>query len=354
MMLAWTLGMALLPAMQADTKRVTIEAVGLELDCPTAWKVEKTKTGTTFEFKLASGENARVEIYGAVFSEPMDHWELVQGQMAKQLNQEVLRQWREEILGVPLLLAKLRMQGSVSYTVFTGMMYARVTRKMVFRAMSTSDQAADLEFVWRKALETVRTLDGEKLDVETPGRVIDPKAVKAPVVKPPKRVTVSSEAKPETKVNPNLMSSETMSAGGKTVILKFPKAWTAKKTESGSIELSNAKLAGVVTIVANSTLDSEPAERALIKASTRALDRYTKVEMREEKAGIPNAFGAATSFVWRRGITEKGALSTIQGVGHLGDLYWQLEFETSNPDGKDSYFSLIHDLMKLLVLESQP
>lgn len=302
--------------------------LNLAFSHPKTWSFVTNKKGVTTvtiptETKGVAGS---MEIYSISYNADEDLWQNVQKDFLKQMKRDVVRQWREEILGVPLLMTRggFEEKGS-QMAILTGLVYSRTPRKLLFRLTAPASVYDSIEFDLRASLQSLHTIDGTLPSSEDPNRKVTPEdAVVKPVMAPPK-ITVIDQSKPAEKLVKGAQSVD-VQAGGKAVKLHFAAGWTCEKDANGGFNFHSTGIPGAIHVTVNSTLDSDNPEVAIFKASALSLNDFDKVTKREETNPKPNKAGAYVSTIWRQGVSSKGVLESCEAAGLLGDFYWLATF----------------------------
>lgn len=289
-----------------------------------AWTFTTDKKGVTrATIPMANSVGlARLEIFSVMYNADRDLWENIEKDFLKQLKGDVVRQWREQILGVPLLLTRGTYNDKGDQkAILSGLMYAKAPRKLRFRLIAPADGFDSVEFEFRSALQTLHSIDGSTPATEDPNRKVTPDDMKVqPILAPPKVMYLTS-GKANQKIVKGSQSID-VKAGGKNVSLRFETGWAATKDESGTITLTGPDAPSPIHVNVNSLLDSDSPLVALFKASSQSLNDYLKVATREETMPKANTAGAMESTVWRTGTSAKGPMASCEAAGLLADFYW--------------------------------
>lgn len=289
----------------------------------------KQAQGESLFYVPANGRTANLEIYGVMWAQTPDLWETNQVDANNALKRQVVKQWREEILGVPLLLTKIAYEDAATgpTNAIIGLVYSRTPYKMLFRltCIDTDYDAADFEL--RQALQSLRTTSGAMPLPEDPNHPLDASAYVKVVNKAPKVWSMTTAQPDPAKVKKGEVLVNAIIANTKS-ILSMPAGWTADAPAAdGTITLHNAAVTGAVVISLASVLDSDPPQAAILKASAASLDAFTKVDKRHETQHGFTTAGAATDTIWREGAGANGALTTCEAYGATGEQYWLLRYQ---------------------------
>ncbi|MEA2553540.1 MAG: hypothetical protein QOJ65_1716 [Fimbriimonadaceae bacterium] len=289
---------------------------------------KKTNKETLFYIPVDQ-KTATLEIFSALYDQEPDHWETIMSVSNKQLKREVLKQWREEILGVPLLLTKVGFEdsGGQKMLALTGLMYSRMPNKLQFRLEAPASSYDNAEYEFRQALQSLRTLRGDMPKPEDPNHPLpESEYILQKPVKPPKEVYLQSgKQKTGSKIAKGTVSVP-LTVSSRKVLLTMPEGWTSEIAMDGTVTLHNPAVKGVLVAYVFTTLDSDPPQSAVLKASGMSLEEFTKVDARRETVKESTAAGANLDAIWRVGSGDKGPLSTCDAVGATGDLYWVFRY----------------------------
>ncbi|MBI5707978.1 MAG: hypothetical protein HZC36_13425 [Armatimonadetes bacterium] len=328
--------------------------LGLSFEYPRAWKLTQKKTDAKFVIPSADGSESILEIHRAGYIGPEDNWELTQLQIANSQRLEVVRQWREVILGVPLLLTKTEgAVGGSTKTILQGLVFSQTEQKMLFRLVCPQASFEEVEFAVRGAFESLRTLDGSLPKPEDPNRIPEPPGKGKPkpaIAKPPPIVEVG-KGKAQIEVKGSVKA--TLRAAGKDVTLRLPEGSKVEGAEANAITVSFPGLPGTFRVTAASTLDSVAPGRALLKASVASLSSFEKSNEREETTPKKNLAGAYEAHTWRTGQGKEGAIASFESAGASGDLYFVLTWIGPPGEGGANKATLVK-IVAVMCLEPTP
>lgn len=316
------------------------------LDYPKSWKVSKKRYSTVFEFPVGTaGSIATLEIMGLENSNDKDEWQIGQANAVKNERRELIRQWQEEILEVPLMMTRSTfMKGDVTYTRDTGMLYADSAIKFIFHLAAPSPDFDQANYQWHQMLQTIRHESGAKQ------RPFDPTRKARTGEGGPIFVWAAPQKAPPAKPAIAELKVPVMAAG-KNYVLRYVKGWTVKPEEDHLIFTHN-DVEGPVKVVVQSQVDSAPVARALLAASSESLERFATVKNRYEAPIGYTRSGMTSTYIWRVGTTASGPLETIEGAGNLGNEYWVLTYSNTGKSGKS--IDRIRELMQMLRIEAAP
>ena len=325
------------PAVPA-AETYTNEWIGISITHPAGWKIVPKKTDAWITIPLKEGTaHAAIYFVAATYNADIEIWQKSQEHANNQLGFEIMKQWQEEILGVPMLLTKVRsgagkltsaikavpqLPSDQPLVTLIGLVYSRTPRKLLFRLTAPESAYDDAEFIWRQALQTLRTVDGSVPQPEDPLREPDP--LPAPGAKPPKPATKTVIGWASTTTSAGAVKapkSQEVTVSGRKVIFHYPEGWTVEPGENGLLTLKSAAPAISIKAQVNAMVDSDPPLRALVKASGESLKSFDKVDSREENLPKANKAGATFVRIWRTGMNASGPLWTFEMVAGKEDFY---------------------------------
>jgi hypothetical protein len=311
-------------AFAQETAVFSSPELGLEFEHPASWKIERTKTKDYVITMPLEGraDPAKLEIYGALFADTPEHWELVQLTITKQLRRDMVRQWREEILGVPMLLSRVSFDDKGQRKdILTGLIYSATGRKMLFNLTAPTDAYDDAEYQFRQALQSLRTASGKLPTAEDPTRVQDPTTYEKPPTSRPPKILITND-KPTEKPLVKGAVTHPAKAGGQDVILHVPTGWSVADGTDGVLILKHAAVPFEVKLTVSSTIDSPIPEAALVRASGASLGSFKTVISRQENNPKANKAGAQVVSIWRKGTGASGPVQSLEAYGLTAGNYW--------------------------------
>jgi hypothetical protein len=325
----------------------------LSFTYPTTWTVtKKQKDTTTFSLPIENtSDRATLEITRAVFHSEPEIWQLVQTHANKQLQREVVRQWQQEILGVPMLLTQIRFsEKGVTMATQTGLLYTRTPQKMLFRLTGPESDFDKVQFEFQNALQTLRSFDEGGLTPEDPSKpaVSAPTTVEKIDVRPPKKVTFE-EKKPDNEliVGPVVADIEVST---RKLVARLPKGWTVEEVQGNHFVARHPDLSKPVAVQVYSLLDSDPPKNALFKKSSETLNDYKSVAQRQDAADKATRGGMTMNAVWRNGESAEGKLFTVD-ASLANDTHYALVSYRSDTD-RDR--RLVEELLSVLSVAPAP
>lgn len=348
--------LALRSLAQGEGKRVDLALIALSLDCPKEWVVTTDKKkNVKIVFQIPSGSTAAaVEIFPTNFVEEKDRWQLIQAEFARTSKRELVRQWEEEVLGVPLLLTRVNYsEGGNQKTAVNGLLYNDSARKMWYRITAAPEDFDNADYAWRTVLQTMRTFSGSALKAQVPGVKPDPKKpVDDLPTKPPTVTQIDDPTKhSRAEVRRPFKSLDVVIANRK-VSFQYPDNLRVEQAPTGVIQLFIPNVSSPLLVNLFSTLDSDPSERALFKASSESLNKLLKVERRDESGPTKSISGADLHTIWRRGTGQSGILTCLDAVVSLDAFYALISW--SNPGTSISERQAIDAALRQLSVVAAP
>jgi len=345
--------LALFSPQQTELKRVDLAQIGLSFDCPKTWDVSSNKKAEVHIILPVpdAQTTATIDIYPTNFVAEPNIWQLSQEGLAKSMKREMVRQWQEEILGVPLLLTRVNYtERGNTKTSTTGLLYSDSPRKLMYRLVSAPEDFDKADYAWRTAMQTLRTYTSRPLAPQSPGKEPDPKTPAVLPDKPPTHIIFDAH---NTGTRPVKKADKTfdMVIANRKVQLRYPSDWEFKQDASGVILLSNPGLSSPVTVNVLSTLDSDAPQKALFKASSATLDQFVKVDRRDEAPSSTNLPGATLWTVWRTGKSANGYLRTCDACISLGDFYLLAGYKTTDNTKAAPEQKLVESLLDQMSVE---
>jgi len=343
----------LAPGTAQEPKNYSNGILNIQFAHPANWQVTTSKK---HESKVImpigdTGEFAILEILPVTFDSEKEIWQISQKTVVLNSKRELVRQWEEEILGVPFLLTKY---ASPTQTTLNGLLYVNWSRKMFFRLSAPTAQFEAAEFQWRQALETVRTVDGSKLKPNDPTAPRSKDGKVEPVKALETKVVVIDSGGPK---NGTMKKGEieiACEAASRKLTLFIPRGWNAAPNADGTMTLRHADLSGALTLQVLSTLDSDPGQRALFVASSKSLGDFSKVKTRNEQLPTASPVGAMVSRVVRVGEGGGAPLLALEAVVQKELFYALITYRATQPRDFDDDQRTIESLLQRTTIEPLP
>ncbi len=143
-------------AKSQDLSLLEMPELGLVINHPKNWQVTTVRKSADLKVAIpieGSSQKAQLELYNIAFNSEKDVWQLGQKAINDRMKREIMRQWEEEFLGVPMLLTKVSFVDKEGPQILlTGLIYSRTGKKMMFRLAASPDDFDKAEFMWREAM----------------------------------------------------------------------------------------------------------------------------------------------------------------------------------------------------------
>ena len=347
--IAWV---CLLQQAPANTVEYDFYEANLAFSHPKDWRIKVDKKAHSAHVTIPLGGKTRhadLDVFAVVFGSKTDLWQAVQLQINKQMGHEVVRQWQEEILDMPMLLTQTHYyENGHELKSLSAMIYMKWSKKMLLRLTADVDAYPDAEVELRQALQTLHTIDGSTAVAEIPDRPVTKEEEHETVTAGTEKVTFIQNPSLRMKIRKGQMA-EAVTVGGKPAVFRFPKGWKSKQT-TGGFELGTSGLRAPVEITVNSDLDSDPPADALQKAAAASLARFIVAPTRDEVTDKLMDSGSSVSWVWRVGTGTVGPICAWDAVGQIGDNYWQLSYAPDHVATKKEY-ALLADLISKMSVD---
>jgi hypothetical protein len=302
-------------------------ATDMRLKYPSSWSLKKDKYADELRFKV-DGKDVYVELMGIEMNFPAQHWQDVTREINTNGDRAVLRQWEEELLGVPLLLTKVRDLSKTDVEIaITGLILSNRPQKMLFRLHTPESVAVSAEEQWNKVMLSADTISG-KLPSEaapvsptagsagttsvgtTPGKV---QVIEAPTGSP-KKVKRGSERIP--------LDVD------RGTFLYIDEGWTLKEGT-----LSN----GSILIQFTQGIGEERVARSeWLLVCGAALDRLNTITNRIEPEAKFWESGFKGTYMERRGTTASGSEVQWVAYGWMGGYFYTLNWAGTELEFKSS------------------
>ncbi len=353
------------PAYQAGVA-FTDPELGLGLTIPKTWVIQppnkKYKDRTIIVMPIQdSSSTATLELIRTSFNASIDLWQTIQLRANEQLQRQVVRQWQQEILGVPMLLTRIdyNERGS-AMSGLVGLFYTQTPYKLNFRLSAPAADYDKAEFEFNNVLETLHTLDGSLPKEEDPTRKVE-------AVKPKKKDPDHPDALPDdpgpkirkTVAVPNARTikppvSVPITVSDRKGALYLPARWKASAQDGNALTLTGPEPGLSVAAKLYTTLDSDPPGDAIQKIAAASLPSFDKVAMRQDSVPTENRAGGTVCTIWRDGSDSRGPLHEFIGYVQNGDMYVVLTCSTSGGKDAAAFRKELDDLIAMTTIEPAP
>jgi len=339
----------LLVAGQSETRTYRDDKLGLIFQYPRTWTLRKERLYSVFEWDLSGGGKAKVQLINSNFRSPKEAWQQVQKDVNITNKREVLRQWEEVLLGVPLLLTSVQYsESSGPERLLIGLLYSKSVEKFMFRLTAPAAGMDEAERQWREVFVSLRTTSGALPTTENPDTPVE---TERPPTKPDKVITLKpSDGKPAKAVKAPKANRVTALNQGMNVLT--PESWTVADKD-GVLVATHPELAGRLVLEIGNTTEAA-AKSVLMSASGKTLSRFTSVKRRTETPGGYNQAGFWICQINREGPTEAGELFLSQAIGAGAGVYWLATYESTSPEQARKDRPVLDALFMAMSLEFAP
>lgn len=316
------------------------QKVGISIQHPRSWALRKDRMNTFLTWKSRAGREVRAQWVATAYRDTAELWQRLQVDVANSRGDRIVRQWDEELLGVPLLLTRAsRDDKGVPKSVFSGLIYSRTANKLNFRVYSAPEDAAEAEKTWREVLLTLRTTSGEVPLAEAPGTKLAPEKAKVPEVT---SFTWSPVAGQVAKPVRAPKRSKVEEVG---FYVYTPEGWTADGTH-----LIADGLRGRLVLDAKKS-SPESGRRTWVAAAGAQLAKLTEVTARREKEVGRNRAGFMVWEVVREAKLDGAQVVAAVWGGQFDENVWLLTYEGTAEEFRGDR-RLIDGLVQSLSVES--
>lgn len=334
-----------------DTASYSDPVLGLAFDHPKAWVVgKKTKDSSRYTVPIPdSTETAELEVVRTPFHSSKEIWNTIQVRVNEQLKREVVRQYEQDVLSVPMLFTQVNFtEQGVSKTTLSGLYYTRTPIKLLIRLTAPTAEFEKAQFSFQEALQSLRTMDGSTPteDDENVPLTVTKNTPKAP----PQVKVIKTGGKDKT--GPVKLVDVPIVVSTKPVVFRVPEGWRTENVEGGKLTLRHDDLSGPITVEFHSTLDSEPAQNALFKLSSASLNDFTAINRREDTNNEANKAGCLITTVLRIGKSSAGDLAVHESAGVQGNFYFLTSYRQTNVAVLPAERKLIEALLAQVSLQT--
>ena len=287
------------------------KVLDLKFQHPAEWRVRKERLYDTFEFRI-EGTLVRVQLLVTQMSASKEHWQKVNLDINSQNGRQVLRQWEEELLNVPLLMTKVREGEPGNVTIsLSGLLLSVRQDKLLFRLYAPENVAEQAEAAWFKVLLSADSLSG-KLPSETPATAEDPKT--KPNDNPPPVVVMRPEANRPGKIERGPIRVQVDANAG--LFAYLPTGWEAK---DGRLHHTS----GLSVSLGVTTGEEALGRREYLRLGGTMLKELATVGQREELEPKANRAGSKVTRLTRNGTNADGkAVNQWIAFGFEGGYSW--------------------------------
>ncbi len=329
---------------QERTKSYEDKSTDLILNYPASWKMDRQRYATVFEFPV-NNERVVVRLLKTDQRYPAEHWQSSVKMIEETNGNEVLAQWTEDLLGVPLLMTRYREQkGAVRSIILVGLLYAKTPEKMSFRVIAPEPVAEQAEKTWRDVLLSARTVSGNLPEREVPGSA-DPVEVVPPTKERPTK---------SVKIEMNPAGTKPAYRGPVRVNADVDRGLFAYLPEGVSLENGVLKPAvGDWSLqLAFAVGDLESTKTGWLRQCAVGRSNFTKIEKRTEPKPTLSEAGFLLTPMIRTGLV--GEVDSVQYVvlGWSGGIAFTAEFRGTSEQWRDQQEAIRGVLSKVAVASS--
>lgn len=304
---------------QADghTTKIVVLDTGIVIQVPSAWKQKKLRHGLSFVIPEKTG-SAEVNLYSVDFRDSAEKWQTMQANVVVTSRQNLVSQTSLDVNSIPLLLTESTYSTKgVLKNALSGLYYAAMKHKLLFRIDSPSASYDQAKADWMAAFVTLTTTDGSTLTAEDPSRPLTAAEAAPKPTKVEGQVIIKADKPPVEKINGMKIHGET---AARSVAIVIPKGWTAAAQSASNWTLKNEKEGLSLSMTLASTLDSTDGQTALLTVTGKDLDVFKTVTTREEKQGT-NRAGAQFDWIMRAGMGAAGSVHSYEALVSSGQFY---------------------------------
>lgn len=327
--------------------------LNLAFSYPKSWSIQsRTKRSVVFRIPIEnSTDAATLELVRSPFRSTADIWQTIQVDNAQIAKRTVVRQWTQQIFNASMLYTQTEYsQKGVDTMALTGLFYTQSPLKLLLNLTVPAGAYPNVQYELEQALESLHTIDGSTPKEDNPDQAL-PDADKKPEPVYPKHVLDDGKVKAKSVKS---KQSVELSVSGRRYIVHLPDDWTAVDPKDGTVGLKSQDLATPLNVTLFSTLDSDPPQNALFKASSKTLGDFASVDQRDDQDPKKNKAGCEIGWVWRKGTSAQGPLMTFEGYGYMGDAYLLATYRITDPAAYANERRAIKALFDQISIEPAP
>ncbi len=355
------------------TKTFTEPYLGMQFTYPTTWVMEKTTTPTLTGSKKPSKRKPKVDKSRTLFLIPIENslnkaelevvrteyhasidlWQTIQLRESELDKTQIVRQWEQDILGVPMLFSRIDLgQKGGGNSAIVGLFYTRSSFKLLLRLTAPTSEIDKVTYQFNKMLETLRYTDGKLPQEDDPSIDLDPVGKKLVPVAPTPRIIDAPTKGPKVLFKAPVTADLVVST--RKITLRLPQSWVPEQAKDNVVDLKEASLTAPLHLQVFSSLDSDLAPTALLKLAAKDLNEYTTVASREDSSQKINSAGCTVATVWREGKSSSGDLIVGHASGSMGEYYFLLTYRQTDKALAKADRKVIEALLKQISLETNP
>jgi len=314
--------------------------------------IKKTKDSLRYSVPIeGSTSTAELEIIRSPYHADKDLWQTIQLRANETLKREVVRQWEQDIIQVPMLFTQVNWTDKgTPKTSLSGLFYTQTPQKMLVRLTAPATDFPTVQTEFQSSLESLHTLDGSQPKEDDINVKFDP--TKKPEPAPLKPTIISGAGAGAGKLFKGPVAVP-ITVSTKPAVLHLPEGWSATDVADGQLKLTHSKISTPILVEVRSVLDSEAASTALNKRASTGLAAFAPGPRRVDTAPASNRAGCAVGTVWRtgKGATE-GELYTFDASALQGDFYLLASYKSSSATAYKQDKELIRTLFEGISIEN--
>jgi len=298
-------------------KEYTSPTTDMRLKYPSNWSLKKDRYADELRFKV-DGKDVYVELMGIEMNFPAQHWQDVTREINTNNDRAVLRQWEEELLGVPLLLTKVRDMGKAEIEIsITGLILSNRTQKMLFRLHAPESVAPSAEEQWNKVMLSADTISGKLPSESAPTTTPENGGGSATVSTTPGRVQI---------IEPKIGPPKTVKRGSVRMPLDVDRGTFLYLNEGWDMKEGTLSNGSTLLQFGQGIGEERVARSEWLKVCGSALGRLNTITGRVEPEPKYRESGFRGSFLERRGTTADGSEVQWVAYGWMGGYFYTLNW----------------------------
>jgi len=336
-----------------DSATFTDAYLGLSFTHPKNWiELKRTKDIARYTIPVeGTTDTAELEIIRSNFHSTKDVWQTIQLRANETLHREIVRQWEQDVIKVPMLCTQINFTDhDIAKTTLTGLYYTKTPLKMLVRLTSPVGDFDKVKYQFDQALLSLHTSNGTTpVEDDADFKFA---TTKKPALAPPMPEIIDAGT-PTVKKAPKTPKKQVtipLTVSTKSVSLHAPQGWTFDTPKDGVTVLHHSGLLSGLTVEIHSTLDSDRPSRMLTKITGAELPEFLAGVKREDTDPTHNDSGCSIGTVWRIGKDAKGDLFVYHASGEQGDFYFIASYRSTSLSKWKSERRVIDALMEQISL----
>lgn len=321
---------------------------GFQFTYPQEWKRTNGREKVTLTIPYDDVKRtAQIEVFAVTFWSDIQIWQTAQAAAAKTDNREVVKQWQEEILTVPILFSKTKWNDAAGEPMIAdnSLIYAATRKRLAFRVVANAADWERTEAHFRNLLQSLKWESGIP-------KVIDPSKAEQEYFVPEGRSKETIWRVPAKLPVAPVPGDQKVEATASTIALlvRFANPWKA----TPELAFTHPEVAGTVSVRAYTALEADPPGQAVIKAGARSMEAFDKVAKRDEKGPLTNRAGSTYAVIVREGTGKGGPLLSLDAVVSSGDYYLLIHWESNDAKNGRKAKDKVLELVNSLSVEVKP